>query len=248
MGRRVPAGRSSNVVAHRPGGPVAAHLVVGAHLDTVPQAPGAEDNASGVGVLLAVAEAVAERRTRLPVVLVASGRGAPRGGRRPAPTSGPGPTSTPSARPRGARCGGWCRSTGSGWVTWSRWGRQRAPIPSSARCWRRRGVPGSRPSPRPSSAAATTGRFVRAGLPAARLGSTPYAGYHSARDAPAVVSARQLTRTGRVVLAWLAPSPRFEAGPRTIGAPPARRRLRPPPRRAPGGGRAVDADPARPPP
>ena len=59
--------------------PAAPHLVVGAHLDTVPQAPGAEDNASGVGVVLAAAAAAAEGRTRLPVVWVAFGAEEPRG-------------------------------------------------------------------------------------------------------------------------------------------------------------------------
>ena len=77
----VPAGTSVNVVAVPPGVSLTSpHLVVGAHLDTVPQAPGAEDNASGVGVLLTVAEAVAGRRTRLPVVFVAFGAEEPRGG------------------------------------------------------------------------------------------------------------------------------------------------------------------------
>jgi hypothetical protein len=47
--------------------------------------------------------------------------------------------------------------------------------------------------------------FVRAGLPGARLGSTPYAGYHSAGDVPSVVSAAQLARVGRLLLAWVAP-------------------------------------------
>jgi hypothetical protein len=46
--------------------------------------------------------------------------------------------------------------------------------------------------------------FVRAGLPGLRVGSTPYAGYHSAADVPAVVRTAQLERTGRLVLAWLA--------------------------------------------
>jgi aminopeptidase YwaD len=45
--------------------------------------------------------------------------------------------------------------------------------------------------------------FTEAGLPAARLGSTPYAGYHSPRDVPAVVERAQLGRTARVVLSWL---------------------------------------------
>ena len=47
--------------------------------------------------------------------------------------------------------------------------------------------------------------FVRDGLPGARLGSTPYAGYHSAGDVPAVVQPAQLTRVGRLLLEWLAP-------------------------------------------
>jgi hypothetical protein len=47
--------------------------------------------------------------------------------------------------------------------------------------------------------------FVRAGLPGARLGSTPYAGYHSAGDVPGVVAPEQLERVGRLLLAWLAP-------------------------------------------
>ena len=74
------AGTSVNVVARLPGTDLRRpHLVVGAHLDTVPQAPGAEDNASGVGVLLAAAEPAAVRRTRLPVVFVAFGAEEPRG-------------------------------------------------------------------------------------------------------------------------------------------------------------------------
>jgi len=36
-----------------------------------------------------------------------------------------------------------------------------------------------------------------------RLGSTPYAGYHSAADVPAVVDRDQLERTARTVVAWL---------------------------------------------
>ena len=46
---------------------------------------------------------------------------------------------------------------------------------------------------------------ARVGLPGARLGSTPYAGYHSAGDVPAVVSAAQVERVGRIVAEWLAP-------------------------------------------
>jgi hypothetical protein len=45
--------------------------------------------------------------------------------------------------------------------------------------------------------------FVRAGLPGVRLGSTPFAGYHSPGDVPSVVSPAQLGRTGRTVVSWL---------------------------------------------
>lgn len=46
-------------------------LVVGAHFDTVPNSPGADDNASGVAVLLEVAAALAKLERRSPIQLVA---------------------------------------------------------------------------------------------------------------------------------------------------------------------------------
>ncbi len=61
----VPAGSgtSANVIATPTGlDPRRPFRIVGAHLDTVPQAPGAEDNASGVAVLLEVARLAARRR------------------------------------------------------------------------------------------------------------------------------------------------------------------------------------------
>ncbi len=202
----VPAGRSVNVVAtpvgfdrSRP------HLVVGAHLDTVPQAPGAEDNASGVGVLLAVAEAVAQRRTRLPVVLVAFGAEEPRG-----------PSDDDhhyGSRHYAAEMGRRERTAMRAMVSLDRVGVGAAvPVGSAT---------SSDPVQRALLAAARSAgvravavaeqrssdhwSFVRAGLPAARLGSTSYAAYHSAADVPAVVQPDQLARVGRVVLAWLAP-------------------------------------------
>jgi Zn-dependent M28 family amino/carboxypeptidase len=201
----VPAGRSVNLVAtHGPVRPRGPWLLVGAHLDTVPQAPGAEDNASGIGVLLAVAEAVSGRRTRLPVVLVAFGSEEPRG---------PGDDDhhygsrtfvaglTPAQR-RGLR----------GMVSLDRVGVGRVVPVSSAgqpdgmrarllRAARRAGVP---TEPLSGDRASDHWSFVRAGLPGVRLGSTPYAGYHSAADVPSVVDRAQLERTARIVVAWLA--------------------------------------------
>ncbi len=79
-GVAVPAGRTWNVVASAPGVDLAQpHLVVGAHLDTVPQAPGAVDNASGVAVLLETARLAAADPPQVPLVLVAFGAEEPRG-------------------------------------------------------------------------------------------------------------------------------------------------------------------------
>ncbi|MGI8435094.1 MAG: M28 family peptidase [Nocardioidaceae bacterium] len=54
-------------------------MIIGAHLDTVPQAPGAEDGASGIAVLLEVARIATANQTRLPAVFIAFGGEEPRG-------------------------------------------------------------------------------------------------------------------------------------------------------------------------
>ncbi len=200
----VPAGPSVNVIATRgdvrPGRP---WLAVGAHLDTVPRAPGAEDNASGVGVLLAVAEALAGRRTRLPVVLVAFGSEEPRGtgdahhhyGSRAYVAS------LTAAERRSLR----------GMVSLDRVGVGAAvpvgspDLPSPLRdevlaAARRAGVP---VLPETGQVSSDHWSFAREGMPGVRLGSTPYAAYHDASDLPAVVDPAQLERTARVVLAWV---------------------------------------------
>jgi hypothetical protein len=200
----VPAGRSVNVVATRgdvvPGEP---WLVVGAHLDTVPQAPGAEDNASGIGVLLAVAESTAGRRTRLPVVLVAFGSEEPRG-----------PSDDDhhyGSRAYVAGLIGAERRTLHGMVSLDRVGvGEVVPVGSAAapdalhaqvvRAARRVGVPTATD---PFQRSSDHWSFVRAGLPGVRLGGTPYAGYHSAGDRPEVVDPAQLGRVARIVVAWL---------------------------------------------
>lgn len=64
-------GTSQNVIASRSGeGPA---IVVGAHYDSVDAGTGADDNASGVAVLLAAAAVVAEVETVYPVTFVAFG-------------------------------------------------------------------------------------------------------------------------------------------------------------------------------
>ena len=202
----VAAGGSENVVASPPDlDPTEPHLVVGAHLDTVPQAPGAEDNGSGVGVLLAAAEAAAGRRTRLPVVWVAFGAEEPRG-----------PTDDDhhyGSRAYVAAMSLAERRSLRGMVSLDRVG-VGAVVPvgsatdgdpvqrSLLAAGRRAGVPVLAD---PGQRSSDHWSFVRDGLPGARLGSTPYAAYHSVDDRPGVVDPAQLERTGRLLLAWLAP-------------------------------------------
>ena len=200
----VAAGTSVNVIAAPPRfEPRRPHLVVGAHLDTVPQAPGAEDNASGVGVVLAVAEAIEERRTRLPVVLIAFGAEEPRGstdadhhyGSR-AYVASLGPPERRAVRGMLAldRVGvgtvvpvSSAGPAGDGQLDVALAAARRARVPTDAQVNR----------------SSDHWQFVQAGMPGIRLGSTPYAGYHSPGDVPSVVNRAQLARTGRLVLAWL---------------------------------------------
>jgi hypothetical protein len=201
----VPAGRSTNVIAtpegFRSGRP---HLLVGAHLDTVPQAPGAEDNASGVAVLLELARMAARDGTRLPVVFVAFGAEEPRGDGDALHHFGSTAyvnEMSPRER-RGLQAMVSLDRVGVGTVV---------PVctgglsPLRVRAMLVRGaeemdVPVSTCS---DNAASDHWSFEKAGEPVARIGSTPYAGYHSAQDVPAVVNPAQLGRVGRVMWDWM---------------------------------------------
>lgn len=201
----VGAGESSNVVASPAGfEPTQPHLVVGAHLDTVPQAPGAEDNASGVSVLLEAARVVVERGSRLPVVFVAFGAEEPRGAGDNQHHFG--------SRHYVATLGAGARQAVRGMVSLDRVGVGRVvPV-----CTGGRGPARVRAGLVEAAAAAGVPTrvcgdnrasdhwsFERAGLAAARLGSTPYAAYHSPGDRPRVVDGEQLRRTAEVLLTWL---------------------------------------------
>lgn len=200
----VRAGTSWNLIATKPGfTPSAPHRVVGAHLDTVPQAPGAEDNASGVSVLLGTAQLYQHRRPKLPTVFVAFGAEEPRGDgdNRHHYGSRAYVASLPTAQRNALRGMVSLDRVGVGSVVpicsaqanavalrnELRTVAARARVPSRA-CLNRSSDHWS---------------FVRSGLPGVRLGSTPYAEYHSARDLPRVVSPAQLGRMGRVVTGWL---------------------------------------------
>lgn len=196
----VRAGRSQNLVAAPPGlDPGQPHLVVGAHLDTVAVSPGAEDNASGVGVVLALART--DLQARLPVVLVLFGAEEPRGSGDDDHHYG--------SRHYVAGLDDAQRRAVRGMLALDRVGvgtvvpvgsATDAPPDELVRAARRAGVPHAAETRQRSS---DHWSFVRAGLPGLRVGSTPYAGYHDARDLPAVVDPGQLDRVGRLVLAWL---------------------------------------------
>jgi Zn-dependent M28 family amino/carboxypeptidase len=201
----VRAGRTWNVVARprglRPGEPF---VIVGAHLDTVPQAPGAEDNASGVAVVLETARLAAALPTRWPVVFVAFAAEEPRDATGTAHHFG--------SRAMVARLSDEERSALRAVVSLDRVGVGRSvPIcngnvtTSSTTRSLRRAARAAGVAQRSCGANRSSDHwsFETAGFSAARIGSTPYAGYHSAGDLPRVVQQSQLGRVGRVLWEWL---------------------------------------------
>ncbi|HEY8457718.1 MAG TPA: M28 family peptidase [Actinopolymorphaceae bacterium] len=223
-GIRVPEGVTVNVVATPPGfDPTRPHRVVGAHLDTVPQAPGAEDNASGVAVLLEVARVVASYcgwsldpaagaacptdgaapRLTLPVVFVAFGAEEPRGEGDDWHHFG--------SREYVRRLSAEERRAIRGMVSLDRVGTGdsvrlrtggRAPLTVArqlAAAAERLDIGISHGENQSSD----HWSFEKAGVAAARLGGNPYTAYHSEADRPSRISQASLGRTGRLLLAWL---------------------------------------------
>ena len=201
-GIRVPAGTSVNVVADPPGFDARRpHIVLGAHLDTVPQAPGAEDNASGVTVLVELARMLSEQPAKLPVRLVAFGA-------------------------EESRRSGWQwyafgsrhfvgtldaeqRKAVRAMVSLDRVGRATTAVPV---CHGGRGSTAAADHLRDAATIRTKAcvnrasdhvSFERVGIAAARIGSVPYDQYHSSKDVPRVVDPRQLGRSATVVWTWL---------------------------------------------
>jgi hypothetical protein len=200
----VGSGRTSNVVARLPGEVGAQpYVVVGAHLDTVPQAPGAEDNASGVAVLVELADLAARLGTRRPVTFVVFGAEEPRG---PADDEHHFGSQAYVRRELGG--GG---APLAAMVSLDRVGTgRRVPVctgglsPLTVRrqllaAADRAGVPALACENRTSD----HWPFEKAGETVARIGGNDYPAYHSARDRPRVVSVRQLDRAGRLLWEWL---------------------------------------------
>lgn len=200
----VRSGRTVNLVARPPDhDPTRPHVVVGAHLDTVPQAPGAEDNASGVAVMLELARLAAQRPTRLPVVFVAFGAEEPRG---------PGDALHHfGSQAHVRRLTPALRDAVVGMVSLDRVGAPgRVPVCTGGlsplrlrnallRAADAAGVP-ARPC---ESRTSDHWSFEKAGITAARVGGNPFAAYHSPRDRPRVVDPRMLDRAGTLVWQWL---------------------------------------------
>ena len=200
----VPAGNSPNVIAQPAGlDPSRTHVVVGAHLDTVPVAPGAEDNASGVAVMLELARVMADDER--PVRFIAFGAEEPRGAGDNMHHFG--------SRTYVRSLGDADRSALDAMVALDRVGVEGPEVPictggtGTAKvrdqlrdAARRDDVPHSVCGDNRTS---DHWSFERADLPSARLGSIPYAGYHSSHDTVDVVSRDQLGRVGAIMTGWL---------------------------------------------
>ena len=201
----VPAGTSANVIADPPGfDPTAPHVIVGAHLDTVPQAPGAEDNASGIGVMIDLARMAAAEPLGMPVRFIAFGAEEPRGDGDALHHFGSQQyvRDLPAAQAVAL----------AGMVSLDRVGVAAEHVPictgGSGTTAVRDALVAAAASVAVAAAACENRSsdhwsFEKAELPSARLGSVPYPGYHSAGDVPTVVDLSQLDEVGRTVWAWL---------------------------------------------
>jgi Zn-dependent M28 family amino/carboxypeptidase len=201
----VSAGTSFNVVATPPGFAAGSpYRIVGAHLDTVAVAPGAEDNASGISVLLELARLAAADDTLLPTVLIAFGAEEPRGPAEDQHHYG--------SRHYVAEMTRQERGNLRAMVSLDRIGvGPRVPVCSAPEGGTKvrdsllataiaEDIP---PLACEGNTASDHWSFVLKRMPAARVGSTSYAAYHSADDVPSVINRRQLERSGRLIWAWL---------------------------------------------
>jgi hypothetical protein len=180
------------------------HVVIAAHLDTVPVAPGAEDNASGIAVLLQLAAMVSQQPAGLPVQFIAFGAEEPRGSGDALHHFG--------SRQHVATLSRSQRRAIQAMVALDRVGVRASYVPvctansegdrvrNALRAAARRA---DIPTRTCTNYTSDHWSYAKAGVPAIRLGSIPYAGYHSRGDVPSVVDRRQLDRVGRSVWVWL---------------------------------------------
>jgi len=60
-----------NLILNLPGSRSARPILIGAHFDTIPGTPGADDNATGIAVLLELARSISHKPARSPIRLIA---------------------------------------------------------------------------------------------------------------------------------------------------------------------------------
>ncbi|WP_216843637.1 M28 family metallopeptidase [Phytoactinopolyspora alkaliphila] len=201
----VPDGESANVIADPPGfDPAEPHVIIGAHLDTVPQAPGAEDNASGVAVLMELARMASEEDVPVPVRFIAFGAEEPRGEGDDLHHFG--------SQQYVADMPDDEQEALLAMVSLDRVGVGAEHVPV---CTGGTGTTSIRddlveaaedadvPAETCENRASDHWSFEKADLPAARLGSVPFEGYHSPEDLPSVIDTDQLDRVGHLMWAWL---------------------------------------------
>ncbi len=208
QGFRVPAGQSNfvpvqagdtfNVVAVPPrfdlGKP---HLIVGAHLDTVPQAPGAVDNATGIGIMIELARLASLTPPPIPVVFIAFG-----GEEARVPNGG-----LHGSKAYVANLNATTRAAIVGAVAIDRVGTgDRVPVciaaPRSSG-FARRFLDAARRVDVPAISCWNTSSdhlpFERAGIRAIRIGPDEFPEYHTPRDLPTVLVSAQAQRAGALV-------------------------------------------------
>jgi Peptidase family M28 len=204
-GTPVRRGTSVNVIAEPKDFDASeSHVVIAAHLDTVPVAPGAEDNASGIAVMLQLAAMASRQPVGLPVQFIAFGAEEPRGSGDALHHFG--------SRQHVATLSRSQRRAIQAMVALDRVGVRASYVPvCTANSEGNRVRDALRAAARRADIPTRTctnytsdhWSYAKAGVPAIRLGSIPYAGYHSRGDVPSVVDRRQLDRVGRSVWAWL---------------------------------------------
>lgn len=203
-GTVVEPGTSANVIAVPADfDPERPHAILGAHLDTVAVAPGAEDNASGIGVLLELSRLLAEWPADVPVRFVAFGAEEPRG---------PGDSMHHfGSQQFVAELSGSERDAVLGMVSLDRVGVPASAVPVG---WGGQGplrvveallelaADAGIPAEQTDNRSSDHWSFEKAGIAAARLGSVPFGSYHSPQDVPGVIDEEQISRVGRLAYAW----------------------------------------------
>ena len=198
---RVVGGRSRNVVATWPGA-VRYPVVVGGHIDTVRGSPGANDNASGVAVVLETARLFAGRRQARFLKFVAFG----------SEEYGSDGVHHVGSQVFVNRLGNRGRRRLPGMISVDMIADGRPLIVGTAgigprvvaRAFARRtAAAGIRVVRRTTCDCSDNGPFERAGIPAAFAWSGFEPNYHSASDTPANLSPADLRRTGRAVRSFV---------------------------------------------